>query len=129
MFLSSSPVLSVCASMVAYVFVYFFNISARHLIRRITVLTISNLTSCQQLSRCPRNSFLISTLKIFSTFASFCNSNYSIDLNTLKNIDNGFCPAGEHKVRPYIGFSHRFDTCFCPAGEHKVRPYTFLAHK
>jgi hypothetical protein len=23
--------------------------------------------------------------------------------------DTGFCPAGEHKVRPYIGFGHWLD--------------------
>ena len=27
--------------------------------------------------------------------------------------DTGFCPAGEHKVRPFIVFAHRFDTSFC----------------
>ena len=33
---------------------------------------------------------------------------------------------GEPYVRPYNAFAHRFDIGFCSAGEHKVRPYIGL---
>jgi hypothetical protein len=47
-----------------------------------------------------------------------------------KIIDVPFIPPNNKRLRTYVRgkrfkfiFEHRFDTGFCSAGEHKVRPY------
>ena len=67
---------------------------------------------CEHMSEAIVSTSLLN-IGLIPVFARRANTRFAPTLVFFYRFDTGFCPEGEHKVRPYIGFAYRFDTGFC----------------